>query len=416
MPDQTIKCPKCGADLTEALTSQIEQSIKLRYEAEASAKEKDYQAKLKEIQQQAKELEAKGQAIDQQVVEQLKTERKGIAEAERKKIIAEQSEQTKALQEELEEKNKKISEANKKELEFLKKQREIEEKSEQLELEVERKLSEGRKKISDDASRKAADENMLKMREKDDQLTAMKKQIDELKRKSEIGSQEAQGEALEEELQEYLERSFPYDSFDEVKKGARGADVIQIVHNSTGRECGKILWESKNTKDFQKGWTLKLKSDQQEANAEIAVIMSVALPSEIKSFGLYDGVWITDYKSTIGLASALRQGLIDATRQKAITAGRDSIKDVVYNYVTSQEFALHIKTIANAYTQMKEDLETEKRSMIRIWNKREKQISLILENVTGMYGSIEGIVGNQKALPEIDTLSLDSIAEQDEVI
>ena len=242
------------------------------------------------------------------------------------------------------------------------------------------------------------------MREKDDQLASMKKQIDELKRKAEVGSQEAQGEALEEELKEYLERTFPYDKFEEVKKGAKGADVLQIVRNPSGKECGKILWESKNTKDFQKTWTSKLRSDQQDANADIAVIMSVALPSEIKSFGMYDSIWVTDYKSVKGIATALRQGLIEATRQKAITLGRDSIKDVVYNYVTSKEFSLHIKAVVNAYKQMQQDLEAEKRSMT------------ILDNVTGMYGSIEGIVGNQKALPEIESLSLETIADEDEVV
>ncbi len=447
MLNQTIKCPKCGVEipLTEALTGQIEQNIKLKYETEFAAKDRDYKSKLDVLNQQEKELEAKQQAveeqiaeklmaerlklteqkraletqqqkIEEQVAEKLKAERKTIAEAERKKILTEQAEQTKALQEELEEKNKKLSEANKKEFELLRKHRELEEKSEQLELEVERKLSEERKKISQEARKKAAEENMLKMREKDDQLTAMKKQIDELKRKSEIGSQEAQGEALEQQLQEYLESCFPYDKFEEVKKGARGADVLQIVHNPSGKECGKLLWESKNTKDFQKTWTSKLKNDQQDANADIAVIMSVALPSEIKNFGLYDNIWITDYKSVIGLATALRQGLIEATKQKAITLGRDSIKDVVYNYVTSKEFNLHIKAVVNTYKQMQQDLEAEKRSMTRIWSKREKQISTILDNVTGMYGSIEGIVGNQKALPEIETLSLEAITDEDEVM
>ena len=128
--------------------------------------------------------------------------------------------------------------------------------------------------------------------------------------------------------------------------------MLQAVHNASGKECGRILWESKNTKDFQKGWTAKLKSDQQEAKADIAVIMTVALPNDIKSFGMYDGVWITDYKSVSGLATALRQGLIEASRQKAITAGRDGIKDVVYNYITSQEFAMHIRAVVGSYIQM----------------------------------------------------------------
>jgi hypothetical protein len=187
------------------------------------------------------------------VAKKVKAERETISATERKKILAEQSEHTKALQDELKEKSKRISEANKKELDLLKRQRELEEKGEQLELEIERKLSEEREKISEEASKKAAEENMLKMKEKDDQLTAMKKQINELKRKSEVGSQEAQGEALEGALQEVLQQTFPYDQFEEIKKGARGADVLQKVFNN-GKECGVILWESKNTKDFQKSW------------------------------------------------------------------------------------------------------------------------------------------------------------------
>ena len=416
MPDQTIKCPKCGTDieLNQALTSQIEQGIKLRYEAEAAEKEKDYQAKLKEIQQQTKELEAKGEAIEEQVAEQLKVERKKIAEVERKKIIAEQSEQTKALEQELDEKRKQLSGANKKELDFLKKQRELEEKSEQLELEVQRKITEERKKISDEASRKAVEEQQLKMREKDDQLTAMKKQIDELKRKAEVGSQEAQGEALEAELQEYLERTFPYDRFQEVKKGTRGADILQIVHNQTGKECGKILWESKNTKEFQKSWIEKLKKDQQQANADIAVIMSVALPAGIDSFDMYDGVWVTDYKSLKGLATALRKGLIEVARQKLITTGQDSIKDMLYQYITGQEFIMRIRAVVEAFQRMNDELAKEKRAMTRIWNSREKQITTVIENVVGIHGSIEGLVGGHKVLPEIETLSLEAIAEEEE--
>lgn len=416
MPDQTIKCPKCGTDieLNQALTGPIEQSIKLRYEAEAAAKEKDYQAKLKEIQQQAKELEAKGQAIDEQVAEQLKTERKGIAEAERKKILAEQSEQTKALEEELGEKNQKLKEFQKQELELRTQQRKLQEEKEAFELEAARKLDEERKKIAEEASRKAAEEHMLKDREKDDKIAALTKNIGELKRKAEVGSQEAQGEALEQELQEYLERTFPYDKFEEVKKGARGADVLQIVYNISGKECGKILWESKNTKDFQKSWIEKLKKDQQRDNADIAVMMSVALPAGIDSFDMYDGVWVTDYKSLKGLATALRQGLIEVARQKLITTGQDSIKDVLYQYITGQEFIMRIRAVVEAFQRMNDELAKEKRAMTRIWNSREKQISTVIENVAGIHGSIEGLVGHQKALPEIETLSLDTIAEEEE--
>ena len=300
MSDQTIKCPKCGTQipLTEALTGQIEQSIKLRYEAEATEKAKELDKEKENLKQKTKELEVKGQAIDEQIAEQLKTERKEIVEAERKKIIAEHSEQTKALEEDLAEQKNKVREANKKELDLLKKQQELEQAKEDIELEVQRKIIEERKKISEEAGKKAVEENMLKMREKDDQLTAMKKQIDELKRKSEVGSQEAQGEALEGVLQDVLQQTFPYDKFEEIKKGARGADVLQRVFNG-GKECGVILWESKNTKDFQKAWIEKLKKDQQEAKADIAVIMSIVLPKEIERFDRFEEIWITDYKSAV---------------------------------------------------------------------------------------------------------------------
>jgi hypothetical protein len=386
----------------------------LRYEAEAAGKAKELEDAKAILAQKAKELEAKGEAIDEQVAEKLKAERKGIAEAERKKILDEQSEQTKALEEELAEQKGKLREANKKELDLLKKQQELEQAKEDFELEVQRKITEERKKIAEDASKKAVEDQQLKMREKDDQLAAMKKQIDELKRKSEVGSQEAQGEALEQELQEYLQRTFPYDEFEEVKKGAKGADILQVVHSVAGKECGKILWESKNTKEFQKGWIEKLKKDQQEAGAEIAVIMSVALPKGIDGFGQYEGVWVTDYRLSIGLATALRQGLINVARQKLVTAGQDSVKDILYQYITGQEFTMRIRAVVEAFQRMNSELDREKNAMDRIWKKREKQITTVIENVAGIYGSVEGLVGGKKALPEIESLSLESMAGDEE--
>ncbi|MHC4445902.1 MAG: DUF2130 domain-containing protein [Planctomycetota bacterium] len=414
MTDQTIKCPKCGREieLTEALTGQIEQNIRAKYEAEAAVKEKDYQAKLQEIKQQQKELERKDQAIDEQVAEQIKAERKKIAEQEKAKILVEQAEQTRILEEEIKEKTEKIKAAQQQELELRKQQRKLQEEKEAFELEVARKLDEERKKIAEDAGQKAAEEQMLKLREKDNLVKSLQEQIENLKRRAEVGSQEAEGEALEGQLQEVLEQAFPYDQFAEIKKGARGADILQTVRNSMGKECGTILWESKNTKDFQKGWIEKLKKDQQESGADVAVIMSMALPKEIDRFGMYEDIWVTDYSSAIGLCVAVRQGLIKTERERIVTVGRESVKDVIYNYITSNEFTMHVSLVVNAYKAMKDDLESEKRSLQRIWSKREKQINTILDNVTQMYGSIEGMVG-QKVLPTIEPLSLDAIVEND---
>jgi hypothetical protein len=414
MADQIFKCPKCGTQipLTEALTGPIEETIKSRYQAEAAAKEKKLEKKKKVLQKKAKELEDKQQAIQEQVAEQVKSERKKIAEKEKTKILAEQAKETKALEEELKEKTKKLQEAQDQELTIRKQQRKLEQETKEIKLTVQRQIDQERKTIEEQASREAAEKEQLKIREKDDQLAAMKKQIDELKRKAEVGSQEAQGEALEGVLYNVLQQRFPIDSFEEVLKGVQGADIIQHVHSRSGKECGIILWESKNTRDFQKPWIEKLKKDQQNANAAIAVIMSVALPKEIDGFGICEEVWITDFKSAIGLATALRHGLIEVARQKIITAGHDSVKDIIYEYVTGNEFAMHIKSVVNAFGQMQEQLAKERRAMEKIWKAREKQIVRVLDNVIGMRGSIEGLVGDQKMLPKVDTLSLDAVTEE----
>jgi len=316
------------------------------------------------------------------------------------------------LQEELEEKRKQLSEANNKELELRKQQQKLKEEKETFELTIQRKLDEERKVIAEEAGKKVAEEQQLKMREKDDLIKSMQVQIENLKRRAESGSQEAQGEALEGALQDMLQQTFPFDRIEEVKKGQRGADILQVVRNNTGKECGKILWESKYTKDFQKGWIEKLKKDQQEAGAEIAVITTTTLPKEIKNFGPFENVWITNFASAAGLSAALRMGLINAAREKTLTDNRETLKDIIYKYVTGQEFAMQIRAVAEAFIRMQGDLNKEKRAMERVWKSREKQIEMVLSNITGIRGSLEGYIG-QKFLPSMETLSLEAI-ETDE--
>jgi len=409
-----LTCPKCGAEiqLTEALTGQIEQSIRAKYEAETAKKTQELDKEKQALKKQQEELEKQKQSVEEQVAEQVKAERKKIAEQEKAKVLAEQSEQTKGLEQELEEKRKQLTEANKKELELRRQQQKLEEEKAAMELTVQRQIDTERKKIVEEAGEKAAEEQQFKMREKDDLIKSMQVQIENLKRRAESGSQEAQGEALEGALQDMLQQTFPFDRIEEVKKGQRGADVLQVVRNNTGKECGKILWESKYTKDFQKGWIEKLKKDQQEAGAEIAVITTTTLPKEIKNFGPFENVWITNFASAAGLSAALRMGLINAAREKTLTDNRETLKDIIYKYVTGQEFAMQIRAVAEAFIRMQGDLNKEKRAMERVWKSREKQIETVLSNITGIRGSLEGYIG-QKFLPSMETLSLEAI-ETDE--
>jgi len=413
--ESAITCPNCGARvaLTEALTSQIETSVRQQYEARARQQAKAMADKAAELQTEKDKLEARERAVDQEIKTRLKAEEARLSEVLSRKAEAAQAQKTEALQKQLNEEKLRVKQAQAKELDLLKKQQALEERSEALELEVQRQLAEERKKIVEQAAKKAAQEQLLKMREKEDLIRSLESKIGDLQRKIEVGSQERQGEALEGALQEQLERMFPVDQFEEIKKGARGADVLQRVRNHAGKICGTILWESKNTKDFQKPWIEKLKKDQQAAGADMAVIMTVALPKEIDQFGLYEDVWVTDYACCVGLATALRLGLINAQRQKLVTVGQESLKDVVYQYVTGQEFAMHIKATVTAFERMQSQLDKERRAMQRIWKDREKQIEVVLDNVIGMRGSIEGLVGGHRALPEIETLSLEGVVEDE---
>ncbi len=408
--DQKVKCPECGAliPLTEALTSGIETELKEKLKAEFTKKTDDINREADFLKHRAEELDKEKQKISEEVKYQIKVKSAQIAEQERDKALAENSQQTKALEEELEEKRTQLASANEKELLLRKQQRDLEDSKADLELKVQRTLDEERAKIFDKASLKAAEEQALKLHEKDDLLNVMKKQIDDLKRKAELGSQEGQGEALEKSLQEMLEQQFKYDKFEDVKKGARGADILQTIYNPAGKACGTIIWELKNTKLFMQDWISKLKKDQQAAKSDIAVLMTMTLPKGIENFGLHDDIWVTDYKSTLGLATALRHGLLEVARQKVVDAGKSGAKGLIYDYVTGKEFASHIKLIVSAFTQMQEELEAEKRALTRIWKKREKQLSTVLNNVSGMRGSIEGI--SQKALPDVD-VSLETIGD-----
>ena len=318
---------------------------------------------------------------------------------------------TEALEKQLAEQQTRLKAAQAQELSLLEKQRLLEEKTESLELDVARRIGEERQKIAEQAGKRAAQEQQLKMREKEDLIKSLESKLGDLQRKIELGSQERQGEALEGQMQELLERSFPVDDFAEIKKGARGADLLQTVRNAAGSACGTILWETKNTQEFQRSWIEKLKKDQQEAGADVAVIMTVTLPKALEQFGMMEEVWITDYRSAVGLATALRMGLLDVARQKRVSAGQENLKDVVYQYVTGQEFALHIKAVVTAFGQMQGQLDREKRAMQRIWKEREKQIAVVLDNVIGMRGSLEGLVGIRKHLPNIDSLTLEGVID-----
>jgi hypothetical protein len=286
---------------------------------------------------------------------------------------------------------------------------EIEDARKGLELEMARRMESERKRVADDTEKRLTEQYRMKEAEKDKIIDDLKKKAEEFKRKAEQGSQQLQGEVAEISLEELLKASFPLDGIDEVPKGIRGADVIHSVCNQLGQPCGTLIWESKRTKAWSDGWIEKLKEDQREVKAEIAVLVSTVLPKGVNGFARINGVWVCEHSLTGCLAEALRIGLMDLSSAKLSVIGKNEKMEALYEYLSGPEFRQHVEGIVEAFASMRKDLDQEKRAMEKIWAKREKQIERVIKNMGRMYGSMEGIIG--QSLPQLELLELKALPE-----
>lgn len=379
MNDQIV-CPNCKQliPLTEALSHQIQekyqQFYKKRLSEEKTKIEETLKVELKQKIQADLELQMKDKANE----------------------LEELRKQNQALQEQLLETNKLI--------------RQLKTQHEQGKLELEKKLSEEQEKIRIEEKKRSDEEYKLKILEKDKKLEDAMKMVDEYKRKLEQGSQQLQGEVLELELENILKREFPYDDIKPIPKGIRGADVMQIVKTNSGRECGVIIWESKRTKAWSAEWVSKLKEDQRQMKAEVAVIISQNLPATIKNFGLEHGVWVGNFECIIGLSSALRSGLIEVAAVKQSSIGKQEKMEVLYEYLSGTGFKQRVEAIIEAFTAMQADLEKEKRWFTAKWAKQESNIRRVIDNTIGMHGDLQSIMGKTLA----DLGGLDMLPEAEE--
>ncbi|MBI5493359.1 MAG: DUF2130 domain-containing protein [Deltaproteobacteria bacterium] len=408
MADQNINCPKCGftIPLTEALRSQIQEGLRKEFEAKASAREAELKRKEDEINRKNREM-------DDTISRRLTLERAKIAEQEQRKAKEGIEVELKDLKEAAAQKDRQIVDFRNKELELRKQARELEEQKKAQELEIVRKLDSEREKIRRETLEMFSEEHRLRDSEKDKKIADLLKALEDARRKGEQGSQQAQGEVLEMELEALLKAKFPIDLIEPVPKGIRGADIIQKVLTRAGQQCGSIVWESKRTKAWSDDWISKLKEDQREVKAEVAVLVTEALPKGVSSFTQMEGVWVTAVPYAANLAEALRAGLLQVGLARLSATGKGEKMEAVYNYLSGPEFRHKIEGIVEAFKAMREDLEAEKRALYKIWAKREKQIEKVVMNTVKMYGDVQGIIG--ASLPEIKSLELGTGEDEGEI-
>lgn len=420
MTEPTITCPNCKTEikLTESLAAPLIEATRKKFEQQLAKKDSDIAQRELAMREKEKQLvEDKRKLDDQvadQVAEQLKKDRTRIAAEEAKKAkqaaasdLEQKAQELAELQEVLKQNNGKLAEAQKAQAELIKKQRALDDEKRELELTVEKRVQEGLTATRQQARKEAEDEQKLKVMEKEQTIAAMQKQIEELKRRAEQGSQQLQGEVQELELENLLRSKFPFDAIEPVPKGEFGGDVLHRVVGAGGQTGGTILWEFKRTKNWSDGWLAKLRDDQRTAKAEIAVIVSQVLPKGVETFELVEGIWVTHPRAALPVAVILRQSLLELALARQSSEGQQTKTEMVYQYLTGPRFRQRVEAIVEAFSSMQEDLDKERKAIMKQWAKREEQIERVMGATVGMYGDLQGIAG--KSLQEIEGLEFKAL-------
>jgi hypothetical protein len=406
MSDPSIQCPKCGAaiPLAETLTGPLREELKREFLGPIEKREADLSARTKKVEESEKRLQSREQAVEEQIARGVKQHEAELLAKAEKKARDEFAQALADREAENAEQRKKLDEFRRQELELRRKAKELEDAKAEIELQTARRMDEERDTIRREAEYKALETTRLKMTEKDKLNDDLRRQLDDMKRRMDQGSQQLQGEVLELTLEQMLRENFPRDRIEEVAKGRRGADILQRVINHRGEMCGTIVWESKQTKNWSPSWLQKLKDDQREVKGDLAVLVSSALPPEVRSFQYVDGVFVSSFETAMPLAGALRMTLeqIQMTRQAA--EGKNRKVDLLYEYLAGIEFRNRIEGIADAFRELRRELDKEKRAYEQIWARRQKQIEIAMRSASGLYGDLQAITG--ASMPELEHFSL----------
>ncbi len=404
-----VKCPSCGYSfpLEEVIGKEYEQELRDKMIAWQKKKDEEFIKKEEDFKVQQKALSLKYE-------QQLAQEKINLEEAVRKSIAIDFENKLNFLENANQENQEKLKLAGQKELEFLKKEQELKTRAEEMEIEIQRKMQTERNQIVEQIKKQEIEKNQLKetehqlrIKEFEKQLDDQKKLVDEMRRKAEQGSMQLQGEVQELILEELLRVTFPFDEIGEVGKGVRGADCIQVVRNKFGQDCGKIIYESKRTKDFATDWIDKLKTDMRKEGVDVAVIVTQTYPKGMTCFGERDGVWICSFEEVKAVAYVLRDGILRLYNSSKSQENRGDKMHMLYDYLTGTEFSEQWKAIREGYMSMRLSIHRERDAMEKMWKMREKQLDKVLLNASSIKGSIEGIAG-------ADTISLSLSDEEDD--
>lgn len=389
------KCPKCGHEynVEDAIAHQIEEKYKEELNSKISELESDFKKKENSLTKKENELKQKTADLDQQVEAKAKLEIDKKEREIKKKVQQDFEGQLTQLNADIESKRKENLSLKKIELENTKLKNDLELQRINIEAEFEKKKKEDLKTVTSTLKENLRNEFELQLKDKDQQLSNMKEQVDIMKKKAEQGSMQQQGETLEILVEEILRDHHPFDRIEEIKKGVHGADILHTVINNSGAECGKILYECKRAKNWGKDWIDKLKSDALEAKAELKVLVTEVLPEGAEKISIIDGICICKYQDVRGVSALLRERLINVAFLNNSQVNKGEKMQMLYNYLTSEEFKMQLTGVVEGFSELQQSYFEEKKKMHALWKQREKQLEKIILGTTSFYGAIRGIAG-----------------------
>jgi hypothetical protein len=411
----TITCPECQAEIevTEVMQAQLAATIRSEMQAEFAEKARKLSTERDELAKAQTQLADSQAEFNEQVKVAVATERDSLAAKLRVEAQQAVAIEIADRDEQLAKAKSKLKEFESQELELRRKTRELQEQAEQQELEVARTLDLERQKIRDSALKQADEQLTLKLAERDQKIEALGKQLQDAQRKLEQGSQQTQGDVQEVALETLLSEAFPHDVIERVGKGASGGDVLHHVFDHNGRECGVILWESKRTKAWNGDWIGKAIDDQQAAKATVVCVVSSVLPKDVEHIDQCSGVWIASWSCTRLAADLLRHCILEVSQARAATEGQNGKMELLYNYMSSDEFRSRLRGIAEPYQEMEKDLQSEMRVINARWKKRRKQLDRVMLSATGLYGDLQGIIGSSlQQIKGMELLALESDVDE----
>ena len=444
MNQHLVNCPNCGHEFNveAAIQNNIRESLQKEFEEKAGKQSSELRKKMEEVEAQRKMLEEQKENQDAFLKAEVTKKLKDAEVKIKREASEELAEKMKLLEDENKNKAEQLKGLRIKEADFEQRERVWTEKMESAELEMKRKLAEKEAELKFDADKKAMEKAEVSFKEKEvelkrrqdelslesdkkanemaekirndeslkraelqKQLDDQKKLVDEMKRKSEQGSMQLQGEVQELAIEQYLKDSYPADAIESIKTGARGADVLHVVMSSSGKECGKIYYESKRTEDFQPSWLPKFREDMRARSADIGVLVTDVLPKGMNRFDQVEGIWVCTFTEFKAICLLMRDSLLRIQEKVVAQENKGDKMVMLYDYLSSNEFRAHIEAIVEGFSCMRTNLEKEKKMMFKSWKEREKQIDKVIENTVGMYGGIKGIAGG--AVKEIKQLEMD---------